>query len=144
VSPRHLCGGPARPAGRAAPARRRDEGGASVWLLAVGLVLLAAGLVGASLGAAYVAAHQARTAADLGALAGAAQAVYGQVVACERARAVVAANDARLVECEVTGLDLVVVVEVTPVLDAGLARPATATARAGPIRADDSGAAPGA
>lgn len=134
----------AGPVGGVAAVCRCDAGAASVWLLAVGLVLLAAGLAGMSLGAAHVAAHQARTAADLGALAGAARAGHGPGVACERARAVVVANDARLVGCEVVGLDLIVTVEVAPATGAAVTRPASATSRAGPVRADDSRTVPGA
>jgi secretion/DNA translocation related TadE-like protein len=106
--------------------------------LAVGSVLLAAGLAGASLGAAHVARHQAQAAADLGALAGAVTAVEGPRAACARAAAIVTASRARLTGCAVEGLDLVVRVEVTPPGAAGLPGPATATARAGPVRADDS------
>jgi secretion/DNA translocation related TadE-like protein len=106
-----------------------------VWLLAVGLLLLAAGLAGATVGAARVARHQAQVAADLGALAGAARAAAGQPVACARAAEFVAANHGRLVHCALDGLDLTVTVEV-PALAAGPDRVATATARAGPVRSD--------
>lgn len=115
-----------------------DRGGASVWLLAIGLLLLAAGLVGAGLGAAHVARHQAQTAADLGALAGAVRAIEGRDAACARARELVVANDARLVECRLAGLDLTVTAAVSPPSVLGLGRDATATARAGPLRANDS------
>lgn len=116
----------------------RDRGSASVVLLAVGLVMLAAGLAGAAVGAAHVARHQARTAADLGALAGAVRAGSGPVAACARAEQIVSVNGARMITCELDGLDLTVTVEVTPVaVAAGLSRPATATARAGPLRAAD-------
>lgn len=109
-----------------------------MWLLALGLLLLAAGLVGAAVGAAHVARHQARTAADLGALAGAVRVIDGQQVACARARQLVVANGARMVDCRLHELDLTVTVEVAPPRALGLRRPATATARAGPVRADDS------
>lgn len=115
----------------------RDRGSASVVLLAVGLVLLAAGLAGTAVGAAHVARHQARTAADLGALAGAVRAGSGPVAACARAERIVSANGALMIACDLDGLDLTVTVEVTPVAVAGLSRPANATARAGPLRADD-------
>ncbi|MFS8499594.1 MAG: flp pilus-assembly TadE/G-like family protein [Micromonosporaceae bacterium] len=113
-----------------------DRGSASVWCLAVGTVLLAAGLAATSLGAAQVARHQAQAAADLAALAGAPQAVRGPDAACQRAAEIAAANRARLVGCRVEGLDVVVTVEVGSTLPAP--RPASATARAGPVRADDS------
>lgn len=107
-----------------------------MWLLAIGLVLLSAGMAGALLGAALVARHQAQTAADLGALAGAGHAVAGEPTACARAAALVAANGARLTDCRLDGLDLVVTVAVSaPAVGAG--RVATATARAGPVRAEN-------
>jgi secretion/DNA translocation related TadE-like protein len=118
-----------------------DRGSASVWMLAVGLVLLAAGLAAAALGAVHVARHQAQSAADLGALAGAAHTIAAPGTACARAAMVADANGARLVACHRHGPDLTVTVEVTPAVGPG--RPVTATARAGPLRADDSpGAAP--
>jgi secretion/DNA translocation related TadE-like protein len=113
----------------------RDSGSASVWLLAAGLVLVAGGMAGATVGAAHVASHRARTAADLGALAGAARAIEGSDAACARAAELVAANGARLTHCRLDGLDLTVTVEVTPAPAAGIGRAATATARAGPVRA---------
>jgi secretion/DNA translocation related TadE-like protein len=106
-----------------------------VWLLAVGLVLLAAGLAGATVGAAHVARHRAQAAADLGALAGAVHAIEGQPAACARAAEIVTANGARLTSCELAGLDLTVTVAVAPPPVTGLGRPAVATARAGPVRA---------
>lgn len=120
-----------------APARRGDRGSASVWVLATGLVLLAAGLAGATVGSAHLAQHRARSAADLGALAGAAHAVHGPAAACRRAGELVAANGARLTRCELDGLDLTITVEVDPVPAAGIGRAAPATARAGPVRAGD-------
>jgi secretion/DNA translocation related TadE-like protein len=116
---------------------RRDGGAASVWLLAVGLVLVAGGMAGATVGAAHVASHRAQAAADLGALAGAARAIEGSAPACARASQFVAANGARLTHCRLDGLDLTVTVEVTPAPAAGIGRAATATARAGPVRADE-------
>ncbi|MGW0432388.1 Rv3654c family TadE-like protein [Micromonospora sp. NPDC003197] len=113
----------------------RDRGSASLWLLAIGLVLVAAGLGGAAIGAARVARHQARVAADLGALAGAAYALDGLVVACDQAATIVSANGGRLTRCTVDGLDLEVVVTVAVTPLPGLDRSATAAARAGPIRA---------
>jgi secretion/DNA translocation related TadE-like protein len=118
---------------RQAP-ERADRGSATVWLLAIGLVLVAAGLAGAVLGAAHVARHQAQSAADLAALAGAARAVEGPQVACARAAELVMANGARLTGCTLDGLDLTVTVEVSPAPALDFGRPATATARAGPVR----------
>jgi secretion/DNA translocation related TadE-like protein len=132
-----LTGPPAT--GRGPTGRRcADRGSASVWLLSAGLVLLTGGLAGAALGAAHTAQHRAQAAADLGALAGAARAVEGWPAACARATELVTANGGHLTGCELDGLDLTVTVEVVPAPPAGLGRVATATARAGPVRADDS------
>jgi secretion/DNA translocation related TadE-like protein len=121
--------------------RTRDQGSASVWLLTLGLVLLAAGLAGSAVGSAHVTRQQAQVAADLGALAGAVRAVEGRQVACGRAELVVSRNGGRLVACDLDGLDLIVTAQVPSRAggtagSSGLA--ATAVARAGPIRADDS------
>jgi secretion/DNA translocation related TadE-like protein len=99
----------------------------------VGLLLVAAGLGAAAVGAARVGRHQARTAADLGALAGAMWAVYGPAEACGRAGRVVAANGGRLTSCIVSGLEIVVRAEVEVHPLPGLIRYASATARAGPV-----------
>jgi secretion/DNA translocation related TadE-like protein len=115
----------------------RDRGSASVWLLAVGLLLVAAGAAGGTVGAAHVASHRAQAAADLGALAGAARAIEGSAAACARAAELVAANGAGLVDCRLDGLDLTVTVQVSAAPMAGVGRAATATARAGPVRADE-------
>ena len=131
-------------ADRAGPSRGRrarcpdprwspDRGGASVLVLAMGLVLVTAGLGGAAVGAARVGRHQARSAADLGALAGAIRAVEGERVACDRAAVFVAANRASVRSCRVEGLDIVVVVEVVVTPLPGLRRVAQAAARAGPV-----------
>lgn len=113
--------------------RAPDRGGASVLVLAMGFLLLAAGLGGAAVGAARIGRHQAQAAADLGALAGAIRAVEGEPVACDRAAALVAANQARVRSCRVDGLDVVVFAEVTVAPMPGLRRVALAGARAGPV-----------
>jgi secretion/DNA translocation related TadE-like protein len=102
-------------------------------VLALGLVLVAAGLAGAAVGAARVGRHQARTAADLGALAGAVRAVEGAEAACERAGQLAFANGARMVSCRLDGLEIVVEVRVTVTPLPGLTRYASAAARAGPV-----------
>jgi secretion/DNA translocation related TadE-like protein len=111
----------------------RDRGAASLLLLAIGLVLVAAGMAGAAVGAARVGRHEARTAADLGALAGAVRVIEGAAVACARAAELVSANGARLTSCRTDGLDIVVEAEVTITPLPGLVRRAEAAARAGPI-----------
>lgn len=118
---------------RGAVRRDRDRGAASLFVLAMGLVLVAAGAAGAAVGTARVARHQARLAADTGALAGAVRAVEGRQVACARAARLVTANGARLVGCEVHGLDIVVQAEVMVTPLPGLQRWVTARSRAGPI-----------
>lgn len=113
--------------------RWRDRGAASILVLALGLVLVAAGTAGAAVGAARVGRHQARTAADLGALAGAARAVEGPAAACERARRLAFINGARMTSCRLDGLELVIDVQVTVTPLPGLTRYASAAARAGPV-----------
>lgn len=105
-----------------------------MWLLAVGLVLALMGLFGAAVGAARVARHQARVAADLGALAGAARALDGQGVACTRAGDIAARNGGRVTGCVLDGLDLILTVEVAVEPLPGWSRIAVAIARAGPAR----------
>jgi secretion/DNA translocation related TadE-like protein len=102
-------------------------------VLACGLVLVLAGLAGAAIGAARVARHHAKVAADLGALAGAMRAVEGAAVACARAADLAAANHARLTACHVEGLDVIATTSVTVTLPTGFAGTATATSRAGPV-----------
>ncbi|MEV6494384.1 Rv3654c family TadE-like protein [Actinoplanes sp. NPDC051633] len=109
-----------------------ERGAASILVLAIGLVLVAAGMAGAAVGAARVGRHEARTAADLGALAGAAHVIEGPAVACATAERLVTANGAVLISCAVRDLDLVVRVERDV---PGLPRPARAAARAGPVMA---------
>src|SRR5262245_4283570 len=121
-------GDPRRPA-RSDP----DRGAATVWVLAVGLLTMLVSLAVATEGAALVGAHRARTAADLGALAGAARAITGPSAACAASRRIVHANGARLVGCRLDGFDVVVAVELHLSGAAGWAGPARAQARAGPV-----------
>lgn len=123
-------GPPARASGR----RVADRGGATICLLAVGLVYLVVGIFGAAVGSARVARQQARVAADFGALAGAGQALDGDAVACRRAGEFTGANGARLVACRVDGLDVLVTAEVTVSPLPWLTRTAVVTSRAGPVR----------
>ncbi|BAL85542.1 hypothetical protein AMIS_3220 [Actinoplanes missouriensis 431] len=114
-------------------ARGRDRGAASILLLALGLVLLAGGLAGAAIGAAQVARREARNAADLGALAGAQQAVLGAAPACEAAARIVKRNRATMTACTLEGLELVIHTSVPTGLLLGAAWTAEAAARAGPL-----------
>lgn len=111
-----------------------DRGGATVCLLAVGLVFVLVGLFGAALGAARTARQQARVAADFGALAGAARALDGEAVACRLAGELASANRARLSACRLDGLDVLVTAEVTVTPLPWPARTASVTSRAGPVR----------
>ncbi|AVT39790.1 helicase [Plantactinospora sp. BB1] len=143
--PLSRCGGfdARRPAGRGCQPVSRcggsDRGSATLWLLAVGLVLVVLSLGAAAIGAARVARHQARVAADLGALAGATQVLAGPDRACARATAIAAANSARVTGCTLDGLDLLVTAEVTVEPLPGMTRVASATARAGPVRGEQTG-----
>ncbi|MEU8425295.1 Rv3654c family TadE-like protein [Micromonospora sp. NPDC048835] len=111
-----------------------DRGGATVILLAVGLVFVLVGTFGAAVAGAAMAAQRAAVAADLGALAGAVKALDGEVAACAFAGDIVVRNGARLIGCRLDGLDLLVTVEVTVSPLPGLTRAAASTARAGPVR----------
>ena len=64
---------------------RDDRGGATVLVLAIGLVTVLVAIASAAVGAAIVARHRAQAAADLAALAGALAALDGVEVACARA-----------------------------------------------------------
>ncbi|MEU4622463.1 Rv3654c family TadE-like protein [Actinoplanes sp. NPDC023801] len=109
---------------------RDDRGAASIFVLAVGLVLVSVGAAGATVGAARVARHQAKVAADFGALAGGPRAIEGEAAACAEAQRYVAANHARMTACTITGLDIVVRTEVPLRI---VPASAEAASRAGPI-----------
>jgi secretion/DNA translocation related TadE-like protein len=112
---------------------RRDRGAASILVVAMGLVFVAAGVAGAAVGSARVARHEARTAADLGALAGAAKVIEGDMAACAAAARYVTANAARLTSCRLQGWEIVIQVEVTATPLPNLTRQVRAAARAGPV-----------
>ncbi|PYC68286.1 helicase [Micromonospora arborensis] len=116
--------------------RRLDsqQGGATVVLLAVGMVFVLVGTFGAAVVGAAMAAQRAAVAADLGALAGAGKAFDGDSAACTFAADIAARNGGRLVDCRLDGLDLLVTVEVAVTPLPGLTRIAASTARAGPVR----------
>ncbi|MFG2166127.1 Rv3654c family TadE-like protein [Micromonospora chersina] len=97
-------------------------------------MLLLVGLLGAGLGAARCARHQARNAADFAALAGAARVLEGAEEACGRAADLAAENGGRLTACRLDGLDVVATAEVRVAPLPWLARTASATSRAGPAR----------
>ncbi|MEH1167863.1 Rv3654c family TadE-like protein [Micromonospora sp. CPCC 205539] len=111
-----------------------ERGGATVLLLAVGLVFVLAGAFCAALTATGMARQRAAVAADLGALAGAARVFDGDTVACASAADITGRNGGRLVDCRVDGLDVLVTAEVAVTPLPGLTRVASSTARAGPVR----------
>ncbi|MEV4620944.1 Rv3654c family TadE-like protein [Asanoa sp. NPDC049573] len=110
-----------------------DRGSATIWVLAVGLAFVLLGLACAAVGVAAIGRHRAQTAADLGALAGAARTLEGPEAACDRATDIASANGARVTRCVVQGFDVVVTVDVMVHLPPHGLRVATARARAGPV-----------
>ncbi|MET8229645.1 Rv3654c family TadE-like protein [Micromonospora sp. NPDC005298] len=111
-----------------------ERGGASVLLLAIGLVFVLFGTFGAAVAATGMARQRAALAADLGALAGAAQALDGDVRACASAGDIAGRNGGRLIDCRLDGLDVLVTVEVTFTPLPGMSRVTASAARAGPLR----------
>jgi secretion/DNA translocation related TadE-like protein len=112
-----------------------EEGMATVWVLAAGVVIVLVAVAFASAGAATVARHRAESAADLAALAGALRVVDGTDTACARSADVSAANGAHMVACTVDGLDVTIVVEVSAIAGIWFSGTARAAARAGPVEA---------
>lgn len=104
---------------------RGDRGSATLLALAIGsaVMLIAFGVARGS--SFLVSRAQARTAADMGALAGSAWARAGEQMACARAELFAADNGAVVVSCSLDGLDLWLTVEVGGVRE---------VARAGPVR----------
>ncbi|WP_343061746.1 Rv3654c family TadE-like protein [Mycobacterium vicinigordonae] len=94
-------------------------------------VLVCVTAAGVCLGSVVVARHRAQAAADLAALAAAAQLPQGVSAACVRATTVARQMRVADVECRLDGLDMIVTVEV-PIVRIGSAR---ASARAGPVTA---------
>ncbi len=112
------------------PDDARDFGVSTVFAcLAVGL-MMAVTVIGIRLGGAMLARQQAETAADLGALAGAARILQGSGAACAAAGRLVTANLGTMASCTVVGLDLLVEVHVPAPAWGGTA---SAHARAGPV-----------
>lgn len=112
--------------------REEDDGFVTVAVvgLAMALALVASFVVAlASIG---VARHQAASAADLAALAGAQHALEGEAVACAAAARVADAQGARLESCALTGLDVRLVAVVRPEGRLGALGQARAVAVAGP------------
>jgi helicase/secretion neighborhood TadE-like protein len=111
---------------------RGDRGSASVWVLAVGLAVIAVAQALVVIGSVTVARHRAQAAADLAALAAALKVLDGESAACARAAEMSARNGASLVACHLDGFDVVVTVEVVAT-GAPLWGAARRSARAGPV-----------
>ena len=106
----------------------RDAGVSTVFAaMSVAVLMVVAG-IGIRLGGVMIARERAETAADLGALAGAAKMLQGEGVACARAGAVVSINGGLMASCTVQGFDLLVEAEV-----ATWGGSASGRARAGPV-----------
>jgi secretion/DNA translocation related TadE-like protein len=118
-----------------APARiaaERDRGAATVWVAGAIAVLMGVVVFGLHLGGAILARHQAQSAADLAALAGAGVVLTGEPHACEQARRVTDRMRVHLVSCRARGWDVLVEVAARPAGGLGGLGEATGRARAGP------------
>lgn len=117
--------------------RRDERGSGTVLVTAAVSVVLILGMGGLQVGAAASAAHRARSAADLSALAAAAALQERRGDPCAHAVQLAARNAAHLVDCRLATDDSVIVRVRTDLHLAvpGLPRAATASARAGPADA---------
>ena len=107
-----------------------DQGVSTVFACLSVVLMMAVTVLAIRLGGAMLARQQAETAADLGALAGAAGILSGADAACAMASAVVTANRASMTSCHADGLDLLVEVQMPAPAWGGMA---SAPARAGPV-----------
>ena len=113
---------------------KNDCGAATVWAAGAIAVLMSMVIFGLHLGGAILVRHQAESAADLAALAGAGAVLAGEQYACGQARRVTDRMRVNLVSCRVYGWDVLIEVAVRPggrLSDLGAA---TGQARAGPSR----------
>lgn len=110
-----------------------DRGVATVWAAGAIAVLMSVAVVGLYLGQAVVVRHQAESAADLAALAGAGVAVAGEQAACTQARRVTDRMRVQLVSCRTRDWDVLVEVAARPAGWLGGLGAATGRARAGPV-----------
>lgn len=108
-----------------------DRGVATMWAAGALAVLLSVAVFGLHLGGAMIARHQAESAADLAALAGAAVVVAGEQQACAQAQRVTDRMRVRLASCRMRGWDVLVEVAARPGGRLVLGD-ATGRARAGP------------
>lgn len=114
-----------------------DKGSATVWTVTVMALLWFVAVVVVQVGVARVARHQAQSAADLSALAGAARARSAPEAACRRAADTARANHARLLHCALSGPVTEVMVAVPFTLPVLGEQTAQARARAGPAAVPD-------
>lgn len=116
--------------------RDREDGSASVWLLALSMVVVALIAASTVVMAALTTRTRAASAADLAALAAAGHALDGPAAACVVARRIAEANGARLLHCQVRDAVADVVAVVTLRWPGpgwqGLGWPAAVRSRAGP------------
>jgi secretion/DNA translocation related TadE-like protein len=111
--------------------RRDDRGAATLLTLAMAGVLLFVTAALGVVGGLVVAQRGSQAAADLAALAGA-SAIQQQRDACAAASEVATANGGRLVDCAVSGQEVLVQVRVAGPAPAGRSFHLTARSRAGP------------
>lgn len=110
-----------------------DRGVATVWAVGAIAVLMSLAVFGLHLGQAVVVRHQAESAADLAALAGAGMVVAGERYACAQARRVTDRMRVQLMSCRTRGWDVLVDVAAQPGGWLGALGAATGRARAGPV-----------
>nr|WP_281258498.1 Rv3654c family TadE-like protein [Mycobacterium neglectum] len=110
-----------------------EAGSATLVAVAMMAVLLTVTVACVYFGSAVIARHRAQSAADLAALAAAGGLAHGAQAACAQAVAVAEAMRTAVADCSVTGLDVVVAVDVSVSLGRFGIGTARATARAGPI-----------
>jgi secretion/DNA translocation related TadE-like protein len=110
-----------------------DKGVATVWAAGTIVVLVSMAVFGLQLGEAILARHQAESAADLAALAGATAVVAGEQYACTQAHRVTDRMRVQLVSCRLRDGDVLVDVAVQPGGWLGGLEAATSRARAGPV-----------
>ncbi len=110
-----------------------ERGVATVWAAGAITVLVSMAVFGLHLGEAMVARHQAESAADLAALAGAAEVIAGEQYACAQARRVTDRMRVQLASCHMRGLDVLVEAVARPRGWLGRLGAATGRARAGPV-----------
>ncbi|MFC5994541.1 Rv3654c family TadE-like protein [Pseudonocardia hispaniensis] len=119
------------------PTARGDAGVATVWAALAVVAILGIVLAAIDLGAAVAARHRAEAAADLAALAAAAEAARGQEPACERARRTAELTGGRMRRCALIGWDAQVEVTISRRLRLLGPADAHARARAGPAPIQD-------